>query len=210
MRYLIVLLIIVGVTYYLYQTKYFSVSKAPQPQPKSNQGQPRLDRGQPSPIAETNRILGTQTKTSDCVVNGSLQDKACTPGSIFPNATKEQVCTPGYSKSVRNVPADLKKRVYKEYGITTHQPGEYEVDHLISLEIGGSNDLANLWPEAGESRPGFHEKDQVENYLHTQVCKGNMTLQQAQEAIANNWLDVYNSISDPAQYDFNTPRNRHE
>lgn len=37
---------------------------------------------------------------------------------------------------------------------------------------GGSNNIANLWPEAASPKPGFHEKDQVENYLHDQVCSG--------------------------------------
>jgi hypothetical protein len=60
--------------------------------------------------------------------------------------------------------------------------------------LGGSNDISNLFPEAASPKPGFHEKDKVENYLHDQVCSGAMTLQIAQIAIATNWLDVYNSM----------------
>src|SRR6266566_2578128 len=66
--------------------------------------------------------------------------------------------------------------------------------HFDRLEAGGSNDIANLWPEAAEPRPGFHEKDQVENYLHDQVCAGAMRLLEAQRAIASNWLDVYERL----------------
>jgi hypothetical protein len=62
------------------------------------------------------------------------------------------------------------------------------------LELGGSNDLANLWPEAASPTPGFHQKDQVENYLHDQVCSGAMTLKDAQNEIATNWLVVYNRM----------------
>jgi 5-methylcytosine-specific restriction endonuclease McrA len=51
-------------------------------------------------------------------------------------------------QKVRNVPAEMKRQVYHEYGITSHGSGEYEIDHLIPLELGGSNSIKNLWPES--------------------------------------------------------------
>jgi hypothetical protein len=142
----------------------------------------------------TSHQFGVQTKTSDCQARGGLPDAGCTPGAIFASATKDQICQSGYASSVRNVPTSEKDQVYAEYGIASHYPGEYEVDHLVSLELGGSNDIANLWPEAASPTPGFHQKDQVENYLHDQVCSGAISLQQAQVEIATNWLDVYNQM----------------
>jgi 5-methylcytosine-specific restriction endonuclease McrA len=50
----------------------------------------------------------------------------------------------GYTKKVRNVPVEMKREVYEEYGVTSHDPGDYEVDHLIPLELGGSNSIKNL------------------------------------------------------------------
>jgi hypothetical protein len=146
--------------------------------------------GQPAIIPQ----FGVQTKTTGCQANGPLPDSACTPGAIFPDATVDQICTPGYSSSVRSVSTATKDQVYFSYGILTHTTGEYEVDHLISLELGGSNDISNLWPEAAEPRPGFHEKDAVENYLHSQVCSGAVPLLQAQQEIATNWLAVYQQM----------------
>jgi len=137
---------------------------------------------------------GKPTKTADCVVNGALPDLACTPGDIFPEATKAAICTPGYSRSVRDVPVEVKDAVYAAYGIASHTAGQYEVDHLVSLELGGSNDIANLWPEAAAPKPGFHEKDEVENALHDQVCAGQIELPTAQREIATNWLAVYDQI----------------
>ncbi len=137
---------------------------------------------------------GHQTKTSGCQVSGPFPDPACTPGDIFPDATKEKICVAGYSSSVRDVPDSEKNDVYAEYGIKSHTTGQYEVDHFVSLELGGSNDISNLFPEAASPKPGFHEKDKVENYLHDQVCSGAMTLLEAQVKIATNWLDVYNSM----------------
>jgi hypothetical protein len=135
--------------------------------------------------------FGVRSKTSGCQVRGALPDLGCTPGALMAGATKDQVCTPGYASSVRNVPTSVKDQVYAEYGIASRFPGQYEVDHLVSLQLGGSNDIANLWPEAASPTPGFHEKDQVENYLHDQVCKGMIALPQAQIEIAINWLQVY-------------------
>jgi len=189
MRYIIILLIIFGITVYLLQTKQINIPGTPLPSPSPEK-----------------QVLGNQTKTTDCIPQNGLQDTACSPGAIFPEATKDQICTPGYSKSVRNVPVEEKNQVYAEYGITSHKTGQYEVDHLISLELGGSNDISNLWPEAAEPRPGFHEKDQVENYLHNQVCSGKISLQEAQQQIAKNWLDIYHQIPNPGKYDFNNNR----
>ncbi len=147
----------------------------------------------PSPSSGTAQ-LGKQTKTSGCVAHGGLPDSACSPGAIFPDATVKDICTSGYSSSVRNVPTSEKNHAYAEYGIHSHHSGQYEVDHLISLELGGSNDIANLWPEAASPTPGFHQKDQVENYLHDQVCSGAVSLKDAQYEIATNWLAVYNRM----------------
>jgi len=174
--FIIILLGVVLAVAYLFNSK---------PTPESTQ---TVQHGQ------TDHSIGQRTKEDDCVITGPYQDKACTPGAVFPDVTAEQICVRGYSKSVRHVPAAEKREVYEDYGITHHGRGEYEVDHLISLELGGSNDIANLWPEAAEPRPGFHEKDKVENYLHAQVCSGRIALKEAQWEIANEWLAVYKSM----------------
>ena len=141
-----------------------------------------------------NTHFGVQTKTSGCQAHNALPDSACTPGAVLSTGTKEAICVSGYAHTVRNVPESEKTQAYSEYGITHHSSGEFEVDHLVSLELGGSNDISNLWPEAASPTPGFHEKDKVENYLHDQVCKGAISLQQAQTEIATNWLAVYNQM----------------
>ncbi len=142
----------------------------------------------------TGGSLGTRTRTSGCVSQDKLPDPACTPGAILSDATKDKICVAGYAGDTRNVPDSEKNQVYAEYDVRTHTTGQYEVDHLISLELGGSNDIANLWPEPAEPRPGFHEKDKVENYLHKQVCAGAISLKDAQYQISHNWMAVYQSM----------------
>src|SRR5690348_8839896 len=95
-----------------------------------------------------------------------LPDPKLTPGDTF-EVTVQDICAPGYSKKVRNVPAETKREVYREYGITEHHVGDYEVDHLISLELGGSNSIKNLWPESYRTFPwNARVKDRLEDKLH--------------------------------------------
>src|SRR4051812_50133467 len=122
---------------------------------------------------------------------GRLPDRHCTPGARLSRVTADDVCTPGYSGGVRNVSETTKRRVYRRYGILRHHRGEYEVDHLISLELGGSNPIKNLFPEAARPTPGFHQKDRLENRLHSEVCDGTIPLRAAQHQIAVNWLKAY-------------------
>jgi hypothetical protein len=87
----------------------------------------------------------------------------------------------------------VKGAVYAEYGIASHRSGEYEVDHLIPLELGGSNVIENLWPQPA-SNPnghGFRVKDRLENWLHARVCSSRMTLRAAQRAIRTNWVRAF-------------------
>lgn len=118
-------------------------------------------------------------------------DPALTPGATLP-VTAEDICVSGYSEKVRNVPLDVKRQAYAEYGITQHAAGEFEVDHLISLELGGSNSLKNLWPQSYHTQPwNAHVKDALENALHEQVCTNQISLPDAQRAIATDWIGAY-------------------
>ncbi len=119
-----------------------------------------------------------------------LPNAQMTPGDAL-DVTAKDICQPGYSQKVRDVPESVKNEVYREYGITSHQPGEYEVDHLISLELGGSNSIRNLWPQPYQGDWNAHIKDKLENELHARVCNGQLNLKTAQQAIATDWIAAY-------------------
>jgi hypothetical protein len=123
-----------------------------------------------------------------------LPDRSLTPGDVLPDATKDDVCTPGWSREHREVTESMRDRVYAEYG-RTRGPGCCEVDHLIPLELGGSNDMKNLWPQPDDPRPGSPEKDQLENELHSQVCSGKMPLADASSASRRTGLNAGISTS---------------
>lgn len=139
--------------------------------------------------------LNLRTKEVNCEARGPLPDSDCTPGDIFPEVTKDEICVSGYSKTVRNVSQGLKKKVFAQYGISYPVPfGSYEVDHLIPLSLGGSNDISNLWPKSAEPFPGFYEKNITGNYLREEVCADNIDLSIAQKQIANNWFLIYENL----------------
>jgi hypothetical protein len=137
--------------------------------------------------ATTNTTSVVEPTTTPFVQAANRPNPQLTPGATFPDVTVSQVCTPGYSRSVRNLPTSKKRAVFAEYGITNPTPGAYEIDHLIALELGGSNDITNLWPEPFQGPDNAHVKDAMENRLHAQVCAGALLLADAQAEIVHWW-----------------------
>jgi hypothetical protein len=117
-----------------------------------------------------------------------------TPGDVL-TTDLTVICKVGYSKTVRDVsPADH-RGVFADYGITNPERGEYEVDHLISLQLGGSNKRTNLWPQSYRTFPyNAHLKDKLENRLRKMACNGEISIQDAQHRIATDWIGTYNAI----------------
>jgi hypothetical protein len=120
---------------------------------------------------------------------GADPNPALTPGQALPGVTAAQVCRAGWASAHRDVPEAERHAVFAAYGVPFAQRGGYELDHLISLELGGDNAEANLWPEPHDRSgfPGSQTKDGIENRLHDLVCAGRVELAAAQHAIATNW-----------------------
>jgi hypothetical protein len=88
------------------------------------------------------------------------------------------------------VPTSESDAVYARYHVV-HVPYAHEVDHLISLELGGSNAIGNLWPEPYAGVWGARTKDVLENRLHDLVCSGMLSLPKAQHLEATDWVAAY-------------------
>jgi hypothetical protein len=130
------------------------------------------------------------------VLGGELPDVKLTPGHSR-DVSQQELCTTS-TKLVRNVPEAEKKQVYKNYNMTGDDRSSckegYEIDHLISLELGGSNDIANLWPQDYCGTNNAHMKDKLENQLHKEICEGKMTIKQAQDCISTDWISCYQKV----------------
>lgn len=142
-------------------------------------------------VHDPGRVTGTIRGHCSYRDHGRLPDPRCTPGSIDPAVTqadiRSTVCKKGWTTTVRPPESQterFKYRVaYQAYGTPSSE--RTELDHLVPLELGGSNDATNLWPE---SPPTPNPKDKVEDVLNAAVCSGRVSLTAAQDAIASDWL----------------------
>jgi len=105
-------------------------------------------------------------------------------GSFDARVTVGEVCTLGFARRHRRVPYRLRDAVYNRYGLRRGFRRGYVIDHLIPLELGGRNDLANLWPQP---RVQSYRKDRDENRLHDAVCTGSESLADARAEILRIW-----------------------
>ena len=130
-----------------------------------------------------------------------LPNHNLTPGAINPDITDKTVsktiCNKGHwsTSSIRppvSYTNKLKAQQIKQYGYKDTELADFEEDHLIPLTLGGNpTDPKNLWPQSYKTTPNAREKDKVEIWLNKQVCDGDMSLKEAQTAIATNWVKTY-------------------
>jgi hypothetical protein len=120
-----------------------------------------------------------------------LPEPNLTPGATRPISSR-QVCTPGPADQMATIPMAVRQAVFHEYGMDQAQPRNYEVDHLITPELGGTDDIRNLWPEPYASATwNAYVKDELEDHLRQLVCDGKLDLPTAQRDISTNWIAAY-------------------
>jgi hypothetical protein len=139
-------------------------------------------------------IIALMAAYADLAYGGDLPNGKLTPGVANPRLTKAVICSSDFRTSkYRHVSAKSKRQVYSMYGMqATKPPCPCEVDHLIALEIGGSNDKRNLWPQSYQTKPwNAHVKDRLENRMHKEVCNGDISLTEAQQEMAADWINLY-------------------
>jgi hypothetical protein len=154
--------------------------------------QPSAHQQSPPPTSKTSRQEAFPIYPN--IPAADLPRRALTPGVALA-VGRGRVCTPGYASSVRDVSESDRAAVYDRYGVVWISY-EHEVDHLISLELGGSNAVRNLWPEPYAGTWGARTKDALENRLHELVCEGRLKLRSAQRQEARDWIAAYRKYMD--------------
>jgi hypothetical protein len=120
-----------------------------------------------------------------------VPNPALTPGDTT-LVSRNQVCQANSQVGQPQLSEALKQAVFQEYGIDNAPRGDYEVDFLITPELGGSASIRNLWPQPYATRAwNAHAKDALEERLHELVCSGHLDLTTAQRELAANWVGAY-------------------
>jgi hypothetical protein len=90
--------------------------------------------------------------------------------------------------------ADRRDEVLLRYGLPPGNHPDYEIDPLIPLCLGGSDDPSNLWPQprrSVEPKWNAEAKDRLERLVCDMVCAGQVDIATAQEAFAKDWIAAY-------------------
>ena len=137
--------------------------------------------------------------TDDQVTEANYRDVLCPgPDGKKAHTTDEKRPSTAYTNK-------LKKQQLADWpGYSNEKLSAYEEDHLISLELGGSDsDPKNLWPEFWDKGKspykgtwGAHVKDRLEGELGRRIClqatdADYVSLSDARQAIADDWVKAF-------------------
>jgi hypothetical protein len=134
----------------------------------------------------------SQARETYMVANlGEIPDTNLTPGATNPIGIWD-VCSANVSTNDPAVPDPLKREVLKEYGLNEVAANGYEIDYLVTPQLGGAANIRNLWPQPSRNTVwNARVKDALEDRLHYLVCSGQVNLATAQREISQDWVAAY-------------------
>lgn len=152
-------------------------------------------------LATTSAYVAPDGRTEAQLIAAHVLPDPAHPGVINPNVTPETlkatVCVAGWTATVRP-PTSYTDKLRAQLTPPGHKPGDGELDHRLSIEDGGSpSDPANLWWQAYADRYGARVKDRVETKIHRLLCRGDIQLDEARNALLGNWLTAYERYVGP-------------
>jgi hypothetical protein len=150
-------------------------------------------RMRPTTPPSTAAVPTTVATVAGCVLGaGGKADRSCDPGVLNPDVTpatlRTTICRPNWTDTVRpptSYTNQLKKLDMTRYGIPHSEVSNYRYDHLVALTLGGHpTDPGNLWPQ--HKGPAVDKNTQAVR-LKNQVCRGEITLREAQRTLLDAW-----------------------
>jgi Putative zinc-finger len=116
-----------------------------------------------------------------------------TPGAVR-SVSLNEICSSQDSDLDPKVSSTTETAVLREYGLTSDPANvrNYQIDYLVNPQLGGTNDIRNLWPQPySNSAWNAHDKDVLEQHLHLMVCNRTVDLATAQRDIEVDWVAAY-------------------
>jgi len=112
-----------------------------------------------------------------------------TPGATW-DVSAEELCSG--TTHTRPISAAMRAEVLNAYGVEGVPSDQYELDYLITPELGGATDARNLWPQRYTSSIwNARVKDELERLLPRLVCGRKLDLATAQRDMAVDWVAAY-------------------
>ena len=125
---------------------------------------------------------------------GPKPNHAVTPGAVRAVELSELCAMPDDDLDPTVAP-EKQRTVFATYGLNAAQAKGYQVDYLINPQLGGNDDLENLWPEPYHATVwNASAKDALEARLHGMVCSGSMSLDEAQQELSTDWIATYKKV----------------
>jgi hypothetical protein len=127
------------------------------------------------------------------VAAAQLPNTYNTPGATT-KANAKEICAADYATSQKPASGWQKTTALERYGI---RPETFsgDLDHLVPVALGGSNDPDNLWPMRGKDEFTPAAKAQLAERLKQMVCDGKLSLKDAQNAFKKDWTKTYKQYS---------------
>ena len=129
---------------------------------------------------------------SSAFASSVIPDPTITPG-VVRTTDAFAVCERG-TKELRRASRARTELIMRAHDVSMTDRGDYQIDHLIPLGIGGADDNANLWPQPRktiETEWTAERKDALEHKLRVMVCKGQIEITDAQTAFAQDWTAAW-------------------
>ena len=110
---------------------------------------------------------------------------------VTQESLEHTICAAGYTKTIRpsvGFANGLKARLLRQAGLDKSHMVDYELDHIIPIEVGGhSRKLSNLRLQTWWGEDGAVTKDVLEHRLQRMICSGQIKLADAQYCIGEDW-----------------------
>lgn len=135
--------------------------------------------------------------------DGTIPDPKLTTGAPELATQDLDVICHHKTSERRHTTTAEKNEVYRLYELKTHHSGwcagphGCSVDHVVPLECGGPDVVANLFPQKGDGPYNQEDKNRLENLCHKLVCAKKITPAEGQSWFMPDWRIEYDKRFGP-------------